>query len=173
MNYLTNYYKNLSEQLQNKVNNLQKLLIEQDTLDRSNNDVGDDAPGEATPLPGSNEDSPFRNMPSDTDSQELWQQWMREMWEWYTNRYPFPRREDYPNDNEWGQAIQTWKYRWSRIQELSPDSNPYDRHPAAPHQPNAPGWPVPERFPQYPTFRPSYDPNTDRDRAPGQYPRKR
>jgi hypothetical protein len=28
MNYLTNYYKNLSEQLQNKVNNLQKVLNE-------------------------------------------------------------------------------------------------------------------------------------------------
>ena len=28
MNYLTNYYKNLSEQLQNKINNLQQVLLE-------------------------------------------------------------------------------------------------------------------------------------------------
>ncbi len=34
MNYLTNYYKNLSEQLQQRVNHLQKLLKESETKTR-------------------------------------------------------------------------------------------------------------------------------------------
>ncbi len=47
MNYLTNYYKNLSEQLQEKINNLQKLLETKDedtvevTIHDSDRDEGE------------------------------------------------------------------------------------------------------------------------------------
>ena len=140
MNHLTNFYKNKCEQLQEQVNNLQKLLNEvQDTIPDYELPPGvwphtnDPQPDPAefpdwVPARFGDENSPWPSMPSKPyeEDKKAWDKWILLMEEWYILNHPRPSRSSFPagpdGDERYGRAIQLWYYWWSTIHERSPNS---------------------------------------------------
>lgn len=104
MDYLTNYYKNLSEQLQKKANNLQILLTEMEiaNVDPSVSpiagveDAGDTVAGKNDTPPGP---SNWNN--KEKKHAEAWDEYFRRLWEWWKDKeegnfYPRPQLPGFP-----------------------------------------------------------------------------
>lgn len=126
MNYVTNYYKNLSEQLQEKVNVLNyklKLLTEGEGWEEAENTV-EPPPSSPRIPPLLNDNKPVTVTPQGTphdESQPLpdgwqgphrggsgpkWKQWVRQNGHWHTsNPYPFGTPAWYQWEWSWYEVV--------------------------------------------------------------------
>ena len=188
MDQLTNLYKHKCEQLQEQINNMKRMLREDDTTSSNNEPpgIGSFPPDFEWPTngqwnkygprsqdfgiqpgqPGTRDHGPLSpyddqsapQQPLPGASQTEWNNWLDRMWQWYMNKYPFSTT----NGN--GDNIQEWWRIWHNIQELAPnDGGGWDWH-GQPDSPNGPHRPAPK-----PNHKPIYvNPSDYNDEDPWQ-----